>query len=125
MSKRLFDDFQYFDHKFPPPQYLGAKFVVLDWIQKFIPRDVRSVLDAFSGSQSVSFYLKQLGFQTITNDFLNFNNQIGKALIENSSEQLSDDDLNVLFQKSPNKGDFTLIENLFTDIFFNEKKLFF
>jgi adenine-specific DNA-methyltransferase len=125
MSKRLFEDFKYMDYKFPEPQYLGAKYAVLDWILQFIPQDVRIVLDAFGGSQSVSFLFKQLGFQTITNDFLNFNYQIGKALVENSSEKLTEDDLAILFQESPDKNDFTLIENLFTDIFFEKEQAIF
>ena len=98
---------------------------MLDWIRQFIPKDVKSALDAFGGSQSVSFLFKQLGFQTITNDFLNFNYQIGKALIENLSGKLTEDDLIILFQKSPTKSDFTLIENLFTGIFFEKEQAFF
>ena len=125
VSERLFEDFKYFDYKFPEPQYLGAKYVILDWIRQFIPQGVKSVLDAFGGSQSVSFLFKQFGFKTITNDFLNFNYQIGKALIENPSEKLTEDDLLVLFQESPDKSDFTLIERLFTNIFFEKEQAFF
>ena|GEM_PF-208226 len=125
MPERLFEDFQYFDYKFPEPQYLGAKYVVLEWIRRFIPQDVKSAFDAFGGSQSVSFLFKQLGFQTGTNDFLNFNYQIGTALIENSLEKLTDGDLEILFQESPNKNDFTLIEELFTDVFFEREEAFF
>ena len=125
MSKRLFDDFKYFDYKFPEPQYLGAKYVMLDWIRQFIPSGIKSALDAFGGSQSVSFLFKQLGFETITNDFLNFNYQIGKALVENPSEKLTEDDLQVLFQESPKKSDFTLIESIFTDIFFEREQAYF
>jgi adenine-specific DNA methylase len=125
VSERLFEDFQYFDYKFPEPQYLGAKYVVLDWIRQFIPKNIKSALDAFGGSQSVSFLFKQLGFKTITNDFLNFNYQIGKALIENSSEKLTEDDLILLFRESPKKSDFMLIENLFTDVFFEREQAFF
>jgi adenine-specific DNA methylase len=42
--------------------------------------------------------LKQQGCKVITNDFLNFNNQIGKALIENKSVKLEKKDLDILFQ---------------------------
>ena len=74
----LFDDYKYFNFQFPEPQYLGAKYTLLPWINSFIPKNVNTAVDAFSGSQSVSFLFKQLGFKTITNDFLDFNNQIGK-----------------------------------------------
>jgi adenine-specific DNA methylase len=79
----LFEEYKYFQYKFPEPQYLGAKFTHLSWISQHIPPNVNVALDAFAGSQSVAYLFKQLGLQSFTNDFLNFNNQIGKALIEN------------------------------------------
>lgn len=121
----LFDEYKNFMYKFPEPQYLGAKYNLLHWLRKFIPQDASTVLDAFSGSQSVSFLFKQLGFKTITNDFLNFNNQIGKALIENNQEKLDSSDLEVLFQPSPNKIDYTLIQELYSNIFFESQEAIF
>lgn len=114
----LFEEYTYFDYQFPEPQYLGAKHTHLAWINKFIPDNVSTAIDAFSGSQSVAFLFKQRGFKTITNDFLNFNHQIGLALIENKDTNLSDNDLKILFQKSEHKKDFSLIEDTFTNIFF-------
>jgi adenine-specific DNA methylase len=118
----LFPEYQYFSHHFPEPQYLGAKHAHLAWISRFIPQQVTKALDAFAGSQSVSFLFKQLGFKTITNDFLNFNNKIGKALIENKTHRLDEGDLAILFQPAPNKRDFELMENTFTDVFFEREE---
>ena len=61
----LFDEFTYFDYNFPDPQYLGAKHKHLAWIKNFIPNNVKTALDAFSGSQSVAYLFKQMGFKTI------------------------------------------------------------
>ena len=94
----LFAD-DYFKYKFPEPQYLGAKFVLLDWIEKFIPKDCKVGLDAFAGTQSVAFLMKQLGFKVITNDFLQFNHQIGLAFIENKKEKITKEDLEILFTR--------------------------
>ena len=47
--------------------------------------------------RNFSYLLKQQGCKVITNDFLNFNNQIGKALIENKSVKLEKKDLDILF----------------------------
>jgi adenine-specific DNA methylase len=116
----LFDEYKYFHYKFPEPQYLGAKFTHLSWLSKFVPKNITTAFDAFAGSQSVSFLFKQMGFKTLTNDFLNFNNQIGKALIENKSAKLNNDDLTILFQDSPDKKNFTLMETVFTDVFLKE-----
>jgi len=121
----LFDEYKYLDYQFPEPQYLGAKYSHLSWISKFIPKNINTALDAFAGSQSVGFLFKQLGFRTITNDFLNFNNQIGKALIENKSDKLNVEDLDILFHKSPQKDDFTLMEKVFTNVFFEKEEAAF
>lgn len=118
----LFEEYTNFNYQFPEPQYLGAKHTHLAWIKAFIPSNVFTAIDAFAGSQSVAFLFKQMGFKTITNDFLNFNNQIGLALIENSAINLSDDDLEILFQPATNKKDFELIENTFTNIFFEKSE---
>jgi adenine-specific DNA methylase len=125
MHRILFDEYRAFTYKFPEPQYLGAKYAHLNWIRQFIPKNIKTALDAFAGSQSVSFLFKQLGFNTITNDFLNFNYQIGKALIENKSQMLDHHDIDILFQNSPNKNNWTLIEQLFTNIFFEQEQATF
>lgn len=116
----LFEEYIYFNYQFPEPQYLGAKHTHLAWIKKFIPNNVNTAIDAFAGSQSVAFLFKQMGYKTITNDFLNFNNQIGLALIENKNIKLTNEDLKLLFQPAKNKKDFELIGNTFTNVFFEK-----
>ncbi len=114
----LFEDTKYLDYKFPEPQYLGSKHIHRGWIAQFIPEDVSTVLDAFSGSQSIAYMFKQLGKKVITNDFLSFNNSIGKALIENSDNKLDPSDLEILFSNNDNPSKFNLIEDLYSDLFF-------
>ena len=121
----LFDEYKNFAYKFPEPQYLGAKANLLPWIARFLPDNVETALDAFAGSQSVGYYFKQLGYRTITNDFLSFNNQIGKALIENKGEKLDENDLETLFADASNKADFTLMDDIFTGIFFQKEDAVF
>lgn len=106
------------DFKFPEPQYLGSKYKLLPWINKHIPKNINTTLDAFSGSQSVSYFFKQLGFKVISNDFLNFNNQIGKSLVENKSIILDQNDINFLLNHNNKNEYYDLIENTYTDIFF-------
>jgi adenine-specific DNA-methyltransferase len=118
----LFEEYQYFKYQFPEPQYLGAKHTLLPWINQFIPNNVTSAIDAFAGSQSVAFLFKQLGFKTFTNDFLNFNNQIGLSLIENKQDTLTEKDLKILFQPAENKNDFKLMENTFSNVFFEKNE---
>lgn len=121
----LFKEFAYFEHQFPEPQYLGAKHTHLAWIKNFIPDGVKTAIDAFAGSQSVAFLFKQMGFKTITNDFLNFNNQIGLALIENIDTILTNEDLKLLYSPASNKSDFELMERTFTNVFFERDEAIF
>ena len=116
----LFEEYTYFNFQFPAPQYLGAKHTHLAWIKQFIPNNITTAIDAFAGSQSVAFLFKQMGFKTITNDFLNFNNQIGLALIENAETKLTEDDIHLLLQPSKNRNNFQLFANTFTGIFFEK-----
>lgn len=114
----LFEDTKYLDFKFPEPQYLGAKYIHRGWISQFIPEDAVTVLDAFSGSQSVAYMLKQLGKRVITNDFLSFNNQIGKALIENPGYKLDSQDVDILFSENSDPSAYNLMESLYSGLFF-------
>jgi len=121
----LFKEMKYFGYVFPEPQYLGAKYIHRGWISKFIPDDVEVVLDAFSGSQSIAYLLKQMGKTVLTNDFLDFNNQIGKALIENSYAKLTKEDIDILFSTNSNPTEFNLMERLFGNLFFSEEEAAF
>ena len=114
----LFKEYTNFEYQFPEPQYLGAKYTHLSWIRQFIPKCTKSAIDAFAGSQSVAFLFKQLGYKTITNDFLNFNNQIGLALVENNATKLTADDLITLFHPTRSASSFNLFDTTYTDIFF-------
>ncbi|MGN0211404.1 MAG: DNA adenine methylase [Muribaculaceae bacterium] len=121
----LFSGTDYLSYKFPEPQYLGAKYIHRAWIAQFIPQDSYTVLDAFGGSQSIAYLLKQLGKKTYTNDFLNFNNQIGKALIENSEVSLTQSDIDILFSANQNPDEFNLMEKLYSNLFFTKEEAAF
>lgn len=117
----LFPEYEYLDYKFPPPQYLGAKYRFRSWIQEYMPSDVHTVVDAFGGSQSIAYFLKQLGKSVYTNDLMAYSNAIGVALVENSQERLTDDDLRLLLSANPDPGHYDLMQKEFTDVFFREE----
>lgn len=121
----LFEDTKFLDYKFPIPQYLGAKHIHRSWIAQFIPENTTTVLDAFSGSQSIAYMFKQLGKKVVTNDFLSFNNFIGKALIENANNKLETSDIDILFSPNSNPVEYSLIKDLFTNLFFLEEDSMF
>lgn len=118
----LFPQTDYFQFEFPPPQYLGAKYLMREWIGEHIPMQSRSVLDVFAGSQSMSFYFKQRGLKVFSNDFMAFSHQIGLSLIENKAECLNRDDINILFSKNPDPQYYNLMTTLFANLFFSEEE---
>ncbi len=126
----IFEDMQeieynalaYAHYQFPRPQYLGSKHNLLNWIYMNICNHldiskIKRCLDGFAGAHSVSFFLKQQGFEVISNDFLNANFQIGNALIANKNIKLNSDDIEILFSTNEHKKN--LVEKLYTGIFFD------
>ena len=93
--------------------YMGSKYFVLDWIWRSVPKELKEnpkgkvFFDAFCGGANVAYYFKQKGFKVITNDSLDFPTHIAKAVIENSSVRLSEDDVENLLKENTSAGDFT------------------
>jgi len=104
------------DNKFPKTQYLVSKEHLVRWIFNHSPNNITTFLDAFSGTSVVSYFFKSKGKQVVTNDFLKFNYHIGNALIENKNIKLETKDIELLL--SENKNADTLMEEVFSDIFF-------
>ena len=100
----------------PQTQYLGSKQRLVDWIFECTPGDVKTVFDAFSGTSSVGYHFKTQGKRVFVNDFLKFNYHIGIAVIENKEVTLSQTDVDILLQENKNAD--SLIEDVFTGVFF-------
>ena len=80
--------------EFPSTRYQGSKAKLADWIwQQIQDLDFRTCLDAFGGTGSVAYRLKEAGKCVTYNDILAFNHQIGLALVENDSIRLSDEEI--------------------------------
>lgn len=110
--------------QYPQLRFMGSKYRLLPWISEILSKyKFDSALDAFSGSGSVSYLLKTLGKQVISNDFLNFCATITKATIENDKETIREDLLNKLLTYNPSRKRF--IEKTFSGIFFTPEDLKF
>lgn len=109
--------------KFPSTRYQGSKQKFADWIWeciKDIPFD--SALDAFGGTGSISFRLKEEGKQVTYNDILPFNYIIGKALIENKNSYIDEYEINELLKKKNNTIYPDFIEHTFKDIYYTDEE---
>jgi len=96
MTKQIVLPFmeQFQDVRIPTTRYQGSKAKLVDWIWENI-KDLNflSALDVFGGTGVVGYYLKQKGKQVFYNDHLKSNYYMGKALIENNTVRLSEQEV--------------------------------
>ena len=86
--------------------FMGSKYLMLDWIERQVPKDAESFLDAFSGGANVAYHFKRKGLKVIANDLLRFPYHLARAVIENGSETLSDEEVEMLLAPDPQAGTF-------------------
>ena len=106
---------------------MGNKYRLLPWIEETLKElEFSSVLDAFSGSASVSYLFKTMGKEVYTNDFLNFPQIISRGVIENPGITVSEDELAFLCRdkESPGSGS-GFIRRTFEGIFYTPEDLDF
>ncbi len=90
--------------KYPTVNFIGNKEKITDWICDNTPSGVNTVLDLFSGGASVAYAYKRRGMSVISNDIMRINYEIGRALIENDRETLTDSDVDLIFKGKPFRG---------------------
>lgn len=107
--------------KFPSTRYQGSKQKFANWIWECI-KDIpfHSALDAFGGTGSISFRLKEEGKLVTYNDILPFNTIIGKAIIENDSTRLYNSEVDALLTENKNIIYPTFVKDTFKDIYFTD-----
>jgi len=101
--------------------FMGNKYMMLGWIEKQVPKDAKTFLDAFSGGANVAYHMKRKGLKVITNDLLLFPYHVARAVVENSHETLSDEDIEKILAPNPNAGTF-IVDN-FHGYYYTKKVL--
>ena len=96
--------------------YIGSKQKLVDWIWKHTPEGTGTVLDAVSGSAVVAYMYTTKGLQVIANDRLRYCHHAAKAIIENNSVRLSEDEIEALLADNAKAGSF--VQDNFKGIFF-------
>ncbi|MCB2141419.1 DNA adenine methylase [bacterium] len=86
--------------------YIGSKQKLVDWIWRNTPQDVKSALDAFSGSAVVAYMFKSKGLRVVANDRLHYCHHAARAIIENGKERLSAEDIDKLLAGNGRAGSF-------------------
>jgi len=110
-------------NSFPSTRYQGSKAKFVDWIKIFLAKlDFSTALDAFGGSGSVAYLLKECGKQVTYNDILPFNSIIGKAIIENSDTKLQSDDVDAILTERCDIVYPSFIFDNFHDIYYTDEE---
>lgn len=105
--------------QFPKTRYQGSKYKLKEWIDSFLSRvEYDTVLDAFSGTSSVSYTLKKSGKQVFSNDLLLSNYITAKALVENNHHTISKEDILFVLTKHSGYPYKDIISNHFEDIYY-------
>lgn len=103
---------------FPGTRYMGSKNkIVLDLWEIIKGYDFNSFYDAFSGSNVVGYYMKCMGKQVLTNDFMAMSYHISKAIIENHDQRITKEELEFLLK---NQNENRFITNKFKGIYFSD-----
>jgi adenine-specific DNA-methyltransferase len=109
---------------YPQLRFMGSKRRLLPWLRQILS-DLAfdTALDAFSGSGCVSYLLKAMGKQVVSNDFLRFPSTIARATVENREVVLDDATVSRLCAPASRQDHF--IEDTFSGIFFTPADLRF
>lgn len=108
---------------FPSTRFQGSKFKIVDWIWSAIKdKNFETALDAFGGTGSIGYILKEKGKKVTYNDILKFNWYIGLALIENDHIILSEQDIDFLLAYQNDIKYPTFVYDTFKDIYFNDEE---
>lgn len=124
MQASLFPEIEIqYKNRFPTTRYQGSKAKFVDWIwHELSDIPFQTALDAFGGTGSVAYKLKNNGKTVTYNDILPFNAIIGKAIIENSSTTLNDADIDFILTEHPEVEYPTFIVDNFKDIYYTDEE---
>jgi adenine-specific DNA methylase len=117
------EEFEQFYQRFPATRYQGSKYKLTPWIRECLEcLDFQSVLDVFGGTAAVSYLFKSMNKKVYYNDLLKFNALVGKALIENDEEKLSDAEVESLCEVQEGVEYTGFIQKTFSDIYYTEEE---
>lgn len=112
-----------FNYPFPTTRYQGSKRKLVNWIWEQVRHlEFTTVLDVFGGTGAVSHMFKNAGKHVTYNDVLAFNCEIGRALIENSTVTLTQEEVDQLLTFSDDIDYPDFIQKHFAGIYFTDEE---
>lgn len=105
---------------YPSTRFMGSKQNLLKDIWAVASRfEFESVLDLFSGSGIVSYMFKAQNKQVISNDYMAFSSCFTRAMVENSTEVLNDNDIDLLLSDNTIRDSF--VSKTFEGLYFSDE----
>ena len=105
---------------YPPTRFMGSKSKLLSHIMDVASNyEYESVLDLFSGSGVVGYMFKCLGKRVISNDYMAMSATFTKAMIENNTVMLPQDEAKLLLADNERSDHF--VENTFKGLYFPDE----
>lgn len=111
--------------KLPVTRYYGSKRKLIHKIWEIISDlgiEFDSVLDIFGGTGTFAYFAKKHNKEVIYNDIFKFNFNIGKKLIEQSSNELSLTEAINLLKVNPDVKYKTTIASNFKDVYYTDEE---
>lgn len=104
---------------YPSTRYMGSKAKLLSEIWGVASQfKFDHAMDLFAGSGVVGYMFKSQGKAVVSNDYMTFSNVFAKAMLENSSETLKEDDARELL--IPKYKTDSFVENTFAGLYFSD-----
>ncbi len=108
------------DRRPPTTRYQGSKLSLLGWLHEHLSTlDFDSATDLMCGTGSVAYLLKSMGKSTLANDALRANFQSARALVENSTEQLTTGQVSGLLEPyAADEAQLSVVASEYDGVFF-------
>ena len=107
--------------KYPKINYIGNKDKLVNWIIDNLPLKKGTVLDLFSGGNSVAYALKENNYTVYSNDALYSNYVISKAIIENKNIKLNEKILDTRVTEAETNKKYKEISFLSNRLYYNDE----
>jgi len=103
---------------------MGSKHKLLPWLHSILSHiEFSSAADVFCGSGGVAYLMKAMGKEVYASDFLSFPAVVARAVLANSTNRLSDREVEFLVSDGKSVG--TFVQDKFNGIFFTPDDLAF
>lgn len=101
---------------YPSFSYFGGKQHLIPFLRRHLPHQPSRIIDGFSGSGIISYYFKQMGWDTLSCDILAYAHHTAQALVVNNGVRLTSGDVDRLFQ--PTTSASRQMHILYSNLFF-------